>query len=159
MRALSFEDFFRGEFARLAARGAVMSGSVEVGQDAAQEAMARALDRWPVVSRHENPRAWASRVMANLLVDWYRSSDAESRAWSRASSPVSASDPLLGGWTELIAPLPIRQRMVVTLFYGDYLSIETIASMVDISAGTVKSLLSKARRTLSERLGEEARNV
>ncbi|HYN33334.1 MAG TPA: sigma-70 family RNA polymerase sigma factor [Ilumatobacteraceae bacterium] len=157
--ALSLEDFFREEFARLAARGAVMSGSVEVGQDAAQEAMARAMDRWPAVSGHESPVAWVCRVMANLLVDRYRSSDAESTAWLRAPSPILVGEPLLDGWAELIAPLPMRQRMVVTLFYGEDLSIDAIASMLDISAGTVKSLLSKGRRTLSERLGEEARSV
>ena len=154
-----FEDFFREEFANLAALGAAMSGSVEAGQDAAQDAMARALDRWPVVSEHENPRAWVRRVMANLLVDRHRSSDAESRAWSRVPLPDSVGEPRFDRWAELVAPLPVRQRMAVTLFYGEDLSVEAIASMLGVSAGTVKSLLAKGRRTLSERLGEEVRNV
>ena len=52
--------------------------------------------------------------------------------------------------------LPLPEREILTLYFLDDLSIAEIASVLEIPAGTVKSRLSKARRSLRRILDEEA---
>ncbi len=53
-----------------------------------------------------------------------------------------------------ISQLSQEQRDVVHLFYGEDLSIDDIASVLGIPAGTVKSRLHHARESLKNHLGE-----
>jgi RNA polymerase sigma factor (sigma-70 family) len=55
-----------------------------------------------------------------------------------------------------VRELPPKQRAAVHLFYGEDLSVEEIASALDIPAGTVKSRLHEAREALKDRLGAAA---
>lgn len=52
-----------------------------------------------------------------------------------------------------IRGLPPKQRAVVHLFYSEDLSVEEIAAVLGIPAGTVKSRLHQARETLKRHLG------
>ena len=45
-----------------------------------------------------------------------------------------------------------EQKQIVILYYFDDLSTETIAEMLEIPKGTVKSRLSKARQVLAKEL-------
>ena len=60
------------------------------------------------------------------------------------------------GWdTQLeatVAALPRRQREVVGLFYFVDLPVQQVADLLDISAGTVKSTLADARRSIEAHL-------
>jgi RNA polymerase sigma factor (sigma-70 family) len=63
--------------------------------------------------------------------------------------PVSESDGYGGDdWLHLIAGLPPRQRLIVTLHYGEDVAIADIAEALDLSPNSVKSALSKARDAL-----------
>jgi RNA polymerase sigma factor (sigma-70 family) len=53
---------------------------------------------------------------------------------------------------EEIERLPIIDREVVVLFYLQELSLAEIADIVQVPVGTVKSRLSRARRTLKRQL-------
>lgn len=153
---MSFEECFREHYPRLVALGAATTGDRELGRELAQEAFARLHARWAAVGNYDNPGAWLRRVMSNLVIDHHRSKASEKRAIGRltsrqttvASPDVTQADP----WAELVAALPPRQRLIVTLYYGDDLPVAEIASLLDISANTVKSALSKARDTLRARL-------
>jgi RNA polymerase sigma-70 factor (ECF subfamily) len=57
-----------------------------------------------------------------------------------------------------IRALPPTHRAVVHLFYREELSVEEIASVLGIPAGTVKSRLYHARLALKQQLGVAARN-
>ena len=54
-------------------------------------------------------------------------------------------------WSDLVVGLPHRQRLIVTLFYGEDLAVADIAEALDLSPNTVKSALSKARDALRAR--------
>lgn len=56
---------------------------------------------------------------------------------------------------ELLALLPERQRLVVALTYVCDLAVADVAAALDISPGTVKASLWKARRTLEKHLNDE----
>ena len=51
--------------------------------------------------------------------------------------------------------MPERQRTVVALRYIEDLAVADIASLVEVSEGTVKTSLFRARRTLARVLGAE----
>jgi RNA polymerase sigma factor (sigma-70 family) len=154
-----FDDLFRDHYPRLVALGFAMSGSHEIARELAQETMLRAHHRWGEIIAFDRPGAWLRRVMTNLLIDYHRSRSAERAALERFGSRG-----MIGGeddssdwaaWTDLVAPLPIRQRAIVSLFYGDDRSIDEISKILEISPGTVKSALSKARRRLQDLFKEE----
>jgi len=63
--------------------------------------------------------------------------------------------PFIAIWNDVVAPLPMRQRAIVTLHYGEDWSVDKVAEVLGISSGTVKSALSKARRRLRRSLSEE----
>ena len=51
-----------------------------------------------------------------------------------------------------VLSLPEKQRIVILMFYMEEMSIEEIARVLKIPAGTVKSRMNKAKVTLKERL-------
>lgn len=150
-----FEDCYRLHVARLVALGETMAGDREVARDLAHEAFLRLHRHWESVAGYQDVGGWLARVMANLLIDHHRSRDAQRRAVERlARRPDvgSAGIELEGdGWTTLVAALPLRQRVIVTLHYAEDLSVVDIAEALEISPGTVKSALSKARDALRSR--------
>jgi RNA polymerase sigma-70 factor (ECF subfamily) len=156
MSTTDYEDCFREQYPRLVALGAAMAGNREVARELAQEAMLRAHARWDEVGTYDAPGAWLRRVMTNLVIDHLRSRRAEESAVVRLGArQPGATDGLdvPADWAALVAPLPARQRIIVTLFYGEDLSLEQIADLLDIRVGTVKSALGKARERLAGLLG------
>lgn len=138
-------------FPRLVALGESVSGDSGVAHDVAQEAFIRLHARWETVSGYDQPGSWLWRVMSNLLIDHHRSRSAERRAVQRLAHGVPRQEPdpfEPDEWSRLVAVLPARQRLIVTLFYGYDHAISDIAETLDISENTVKSSLSKARNTM-----------
>ena len=148
----SFETCFREHFAGLVALGESMTGDRGVAHDLAQETFARLHDRWGTVGDYERPASWLRRVMTNLLIDHHRSRASERRAVERLAlrgrpdDDPTAFDP--DAWSRLVAVLPARQRLTVTLFYGYDQPITEVAETLGVSVNTVKSSLAKARIAL-----------
>lgn len=161
MAECSFEECFREHFPRLVALGESMTGDSGVAHECAQEAFIRLHDRWDTVSTYERPASWLRRVMSNLLIDHHRSRTAERRAVERlANGAPRHQEPTRAEpdeWSVLVAVLPARQRLIVSLFYGCDQPISKIAEALSVSENTVKSSLSKARNTL--RTETEQRHV
>ena len=151
-----FEMVFRDVFPRLVSLGTLKTGRVDVARDLAQETMLRAHARWGELAAYDSPAAWCHTVMSNLLVDHHRSAASERRAVDRLSGRPDPGDisatPALDRWNELVAPLPDRQRAIVTLYYADDLSVGQIATLLGMTRGAVKAALFKARRTLRRHL-------
>lgn len=154
-----FETLFRDVYPRLVSLGALKTGRIDIARDLAQETMARAHARWDDVATYDAPAAWCRTVMVNLLIDHHRSTAAEQRAVDRIRADDArqrAETPVLDQWNELVAPLPDRQRMIVTLYYADDLTVGQIAQLLDTSKGAIKAALFKARRTLRRRIDPKA---
>ena len=58
-----------------------------------------------------------------------------------------------------LAELPEDQRMTLFLSDVESMSQEDIADVLDVAVGTVKSRVSRARRTLREKLEAHARDL
>lgn len=138
-----------------------LTGSVEAGADLAHEAFLRAYRAWDTVGAYERPGAWVRRVVLNLATDAHRRSNREASALGRWASRAERSSP--GGLVDVVdhefwqavRELPERQREAVALFYVGDLSVEDIAEVMEVTAGTVKATLHAARATLAAALGDE----
>ena len=68
-RTTEFEGFYQASYGRIVALLLGVPGERQKAEDAAQEAFARALARWPRLSSYEVPEAWVRRVALRLAVD------------------------------------------------------------------------------------------
>jgi RNA polymerase sigma-70 factor, ECF subfamily len=155
---VDFEGFFRASHPRLVAIALPLTGDVDAARDLAQEALLRAYRAWPKVSSLDQPGAWTRRVLLNLAVDVSRRRRRESTANSRAVQPESAGSDVAeisavddSFWLAVRA-LPALQRSSVVLHYVDDMSVVDVAAVLEVSEGTVKTSLHRARQTLAKTL-------
>jgi RNA polymerase sigma-70 factor (ECF subfamily) len=134
----------------------------EEAEDVVQDA---ALAAWQAVDRFDVERAfrpWFLRIVSNAALDQLRRRkvrEVEPLGESlpaRTVSPDEAADrALLRDQLDqaLLADLPERQRVAVTLFDLEGYSHAEIASVLDVPEGTVRSYVFHARRALRAALG------
>jgi RNA polymerase sigma-70 factor (ECF subfamily) len=152
-----FERFFRAEHPRLLPVAVALTGSRDIAHDLVQDAMLRTFRAWPTVAGLERPGAWTRRVLINLCVDAHRRRSREHRALERAPRPGTADmpDPQTAAFWAAVRALPALQRAVVALHYLDDLSVVDVGATLNVSVGTVKTSLSRARRALAHALAIE----
>jgi RNA polymerase sigma-70 factor, ECF subfamily len=143
-------------YPRLVAGVALIDGSRAGAEDAVQEALARAWERSERGERIESLPAWVTRVAMNLSKSRLRRVRAEARGKERlpggAKVETSADDRL--DVVRALAALPRRQRETTVLRYYLGLDVAEIAAALEVSEGTVKTSLHRARLALAEELGE-----
>jgi RNA polymerase sigma factor (sigma-70 family) len=129
-------------------------------EDLVQEALLRAWERArcgeAVISLH----AWVTTVATNLARSQLRRQQAERRAMARllgawpewlvgqAGAAADLVDDHVDEVRELLAGLPRRQREVLVLHYVADLDVASIAKLLGIGVGTVKSSLSRGRQAI-----------
>jgi RNA polymerase sigma factor (sigma-70 family) len=153
--APSFATFHASSRSRLARALAVTLGDEHLGAEAADEAMARAFQRWAKVGGYDNPAGWTYRVGLN----WALSSLRRRRRAPRPLHEPSVADP-----TPMIEPdvllalaeLHVNQRAVVVCRYLLGLSEAQTAAALGTPPGTVKSRLHRANTHLKIRLAHLA---
>ena len=153
-----FERFFEREKSRVLALALALSRLPFGAEDVVQEAFLRAYRDWERVGRYDNPGAWVRRVTMNLATSRFRRLRAEAKALSRLSTNSVADELALVDdslWNE-VRRLPRGQAKVVALIYVEDLTSEQAAEVLGIGASTVRKHLSRARRTLKERIGDTA---
>ena len=141
-----------------------VTGSRELADDAAQEAVEKAfgaLDRYDV-TRPFGP--WLKRIAVNRAIDHLHR--------DRRSNVLRDEDVVLHGWavgegaadelrlwavTDAVAALAATKRAVVVLHYWLDLPLEEIAGVLGLPVGTVASRLARAKAELRVTLGEEER--
>jgi RNA polymerase sigma-70 factor, ECF subfamily len=146
-----YEDFFRSIGPRLIALGYVFTGDSNQAQDLAQETLLRAWRRWDTVSGYDDPGAWCRRVLCNLATSEWR------KATRRRFVPASASvvpEPDIEALelARALDTLPPPQRSAIVLHDAGGLSVAEVARELEVPEGTVRSWLSRGRRTLAAQL-------
>jgi RNA polymerase sigma factor (sigma-70 family) len=151
---LSFEDFYRREYPRIRTLARVLVGG-PTSDDIAQEALLVAYRRWRDWSRLADPARWVRRVCVNLATSHLRRRGVEARALVRLGARprplVVLADDDETFWAA-VRSLPRRQAQVVALFYVHDLTVADVAATLELSEGSVKTHLSRARTALSQRL-------
>ena len=138
-----------------------MLGERASAEDAVQETFLRLwknAHRWkPQGAKFET---WLYKVAMNYCLDQLRKSGrevAEDAAPERADPAAGPADQLLAQERRIaidavLARLPDRQRLAITLCHFQELSNIEAADIMNISVEAVESLLSRARRALREQL-------
>lgn len=137
-------------------------GDRSVAEEVAQEALARAWERWEAVQRMDSPEAWVYRVAFNLATSRFRRRAAERRALDRLgprAAPVAHDEADRLAVRAAVASLPNRQRQALVLRYFADLPVDEVAAVMRCAPGTVKSLTSRAIDGLRLQLGDQVEAV
>lgn len=150
--AADLEDLYRArrpDFCRVAA---AIAGDRNLGEDAVQEAFAKAVRNRRTYRGRGSLEAWVWQIVVNAA------RDARRRRTRSSSLPElwDAAVPSNGRTHTLqLELLTDRQREVLFLHYYADLDYETIANALGISSNTVGATLSTARARLRRGLAEE----
>ena len=121
-------------------------------QDATHDAFEHAWRKWSTLRDPSRFEPWFDRILVNTCRDRLRSARRHATDIS-AEVAISSGDPFAQAHdrdllANAIAALPPEHRVVIALrFYRD-LTVEAIASVLDIPAGTVQSRLHYALKRL-----------
>jgi RNA polymerase sigma-70 factor (sigma-E family) len=161
-RRVEFEQFVADSTDTLLRTAYLVVGDLAESEDLVQECFVTVAKRWPRVRSMEYPRAYARRVLLNLILDGSarrsrrqleleQSETLDERFDERSSGELTAVDTRSVLVTAL-AQLPPRQRAVLVLRYFEDLSESETAAAMQCSVGTVKSTASRALGRLQSAL-------
>jgi RNA polymerase sigma factor (sigma-70 family) len=127
--------------------------------DIVQDALARA---WIKRRQYDAERGSATTWLLAIVADLARASRRTRTRWLRVvddaaelpETPMTQADPDVD-LDRAIAQLAERQQLAVQLHYFVGLSVDETATVMDCSAGTVKSTLFDARTRLRSLLGDD----
>jgi RNA polymerase sigma-70 factor (sigma-E family) len=146
-----FDEFYRATRGRLVAFLWGLTGDRSEAQDAAQEAYARAWQRWRVVSGYADPEAWVRVVGWRVAASRWRKARnrtlAQRRHGPAATVPAPGEDTVV--LTSALRRLPVQQRVALVLHHIGDLPVEEVARQTSAPVGTVKARLSRGRTALS----------
>jgi RNA polymerase sigma-70 factor, ECF subfamily len=148
------EALYRRRFAAFARVSISITGNVELGREAVQEAFARAIENGADF-RGECPlEAWVWRIVLNLARTFAKRAAYETPTATPADAVATNGRGELNNIRLWVRALPQRQREAVFLRYWGDLDYRTIAAALDIEVGTVSATLSAAHQTLHRSLEE-----
>lgn len=142
-----FAAFVEQEYDRLRRALVLYCGDAEVAAELAQDAFARAYERWSRVRRMDRPGAWVQTVAFNLARSAFRRRHAERRAYGRhGPDPDRTTVDVADGMSvrQAVEALPPRQREAVVLRYFLGRSVAETADVLGIAEGAVRSATFKA---------------
>jgi RNA polymerase sigma-70 factor (ECF subfamily) len=159
---VSFDAFYERHRNEIAASLAFTLGGTSLAEEAVDEAMARAYQRWDEVAGYANPAGWVYRVGLNWGRSWRRSM-ARRRRRERfvmqgeypAVSPMGAGVELM----DALGQLSVDHRAVIVLRYFNDWSVKETAEALEIGEGTVKSRSSRALEQLRSALDDGSGGV
>ncbi len=151
---LEYAWFFRAEFPQVARTVFLILHDRERAEDITQEAFIQLLAHWRKVSRYERPDAWVRRVAIRLAVR-HQKRERVRAVLEREAVQTNPSEVRDVDLARAVGRLPMMQRATVVLFYFEDRPIAEIAHILEISDGSVKVHLHRARERLAELLGEE----
>ena len=134
------------------------ASSEEDAQDILQDGFVKVFRKIDQVHEPKAFPGWIRRLMINTALERYRS---QLVMYRMEDDPLVLSEQVTGNVLDdlntetlvtLIQELPPRYRMVFNLYAIEGYSHKEIGEMLDISDGTSKSNLSRARRILQEKV-------
>jgi len=149
----SVEALYRIRHQELLRVATAITGSADLGEDAVQEGLVRALAGRSSFRGRGTLEAWLWKVVVNaarnVAARTPRVVDGD-----ETDGPAS-DDAEVSAVREHLARLPERQRLVLFLRYYADLEYAAIAHVLGIRRGTVSATLSQAHATLRPLLAEE----
>lgn len=152
----AFDEFLAARSTALVRTAVLVCGaSVHDAEDLAQGALEKVYRHWPRI-RHDNPEAYARRVVVNAAISRSRRRKVIQEI-TFARPPETAAPQfdldLRDALVEELRRLPARMRAVVVLRYWEDLSEIETASLLGCSVGTVKSQAARGLARMRARIG------
>ncbi len=148
-----FDEFFFEHYVRVVRSLVLAGGGPSDAEDAAQDAFAKAMQRWGSVSVMDRPATWVYVVAVRELRRKAKRGTAtpilEEAAPDHADGVVASE--VVEHALQLLAP---RQRLAVVLRYHADLTVPEVSRAMRCSEGTVKSTLHTALEHLRIDLGD-----
>ena len=138
-----------------------LTQNASLADDIVQDAVVRAWSRFEQFNPETNLRAWLFTILRNAFYSHHRKHRREVEdvdgilAKRLAVKPAHYGRLMMRDVMAVFASLPVEQREVMLLIGAAGFSYEEAATMCDVSLGTVKSRMSRGRRTLHARLGAD----
>lgn len=163
-KSREFSAVFYEEYPRLWAVAYAMLGDGHLAEETVMEAFSTAFSSWSRFRAADNPPAYLRKTVLNLCRSGLRRRAIEHRV--NAVIHVRNERERVPEWTSThsdshmdlwiaVQRLPARQRACVVLRYFADMTDQQVAETLDCSVGTVKSHLSRARRSLERFLASE----
>ena len=148
-----FDQFYRSTYSDLVRALVFTLGDVDLGTEAADEAMARCYARWSEVAGYANRVGWTYRVGLNWARSVHRRISRRLPFASRTTVEPVFTDPRVAA---AVAELDVDLRAVVVCrIWADW-SVSQTAEALGIKPGTVKSRLHRALFVLRSHLADRA---
>jgi len=153
-----FTEFVRYAWPALYRTAYLLVGDRGLAEDLVQTSLAKTYVSWGRVRDRSAAGVYARTVLVNTASSWFRR-----RGWrnematDQVPDRASAAGPEVDGalLREVLLTLPPRQRAVVVLRFYEDRSVDEVAAILQITAGTVKSQTAHALQKLRAALGEE----
>jgi len=152
-----FDEFFFENYARVVRSLTLAGGAFGDAEDAAQDAFAKAMQRWKAVSAMNRPATWVYVVAARQLRRrLQRDSRMAEQMHFLAAETADHADAVLASEVieRSLSVLPPRQRLAVVLRFHADLTVPEVSRAMGCSEGTVKSTLHAALEHLRIDLGD-----
>jgi RNA polymerase sigma-70 factor (sigma-E family) len=155
---LEFTAYATVAVSRLRDTAYLMCRDWHLADDLTQTALTKLYVAWPKVAKADDVDAYARKVLLRSLLDHRRRrSSSEQPAVSMPETAGAAGDPVELRLT-LVDALghvkPVDRAIVVLRYWEDY-SVEQVASLLELSEGTVRTRSMRALAKLRELLKED----
>jgi RNA polymerase sigma-70 factor (sigma-E family) len=152
-----FVTFVRDAQPRLCRVAYLVCGNWHLAEDTVQASLVKLYLNWDRVDRESGPWSYARRTVINAAIDesrrpWRRERATDVLPDIAAASPSALDDSVV----EALAELPRAQRAVVVLRYIEDLDVDTVAHVLGLPSGTVKSHAARGLTSLRARLAPAA---
>lgn len=150
----SFRDFYEANWLPMVRLAVLLTGDSTHAEDATQDAFLAVHKKWRLFGPDDSPRGYLRAAVVNQcrmvtrkrITFWRKAPIFAGRDPSQA--PLDLVGPHYDMW-KAVSALPQRMREVVVLRYYEDCDIRTVAEVLNITEGTVKSTTAKALTKLS----------
>jgi RNA polymerase sigma-70 factor (sigma-E family) len=150
-----FVEYARSSGAQLRRTAYLLCRDWDLAADLTQTTLARMFVHWKRISRRDNPHAYARQVLSRAFLDHHRLKRSHEVVTAKfPDAPDAPADPDLRlTLVDALARIPPRDRAIVVLRYWEDLSIESVADILGLPEGTVKSQSARSLAQLRHLLG------
>lgn len=154
-----FDEFYRSHRDEIGRALVFTLRDASLGNEAVDEAMTKAYQRWDSLESTPNPAGWVYVVGLRWALSWRRGRRREqNREVLLANAAPDLVDSNQAAYVDLmdaLGELPLDQRKVVVCRFSLGLSVRETADALDIREGTVKSRLARGVERLRELTTDE----
>lgn len=153
---MTFDEYVATRLGALVRYATVVTCDPHLAEDITQDVLIKAQARWSRIGGLDAPDPYLKRMVLHEFLSWRRRRAARhvpmglrslDRAMGAVADPTAATDQR-DALLRVIASLPPKQRAAVALRFYEDLSDDAIADLLGCRAGTVRSHISLALRTM-----------